>query len=95
VWLNSYNLANSHVHGSIIGLALMAEIMACWKAVEAAVAHGMSRVQVETDSLLLQKGVLSNELDLASAGIIFQEIRTLICEQFLHFECLYVPHICN
>lgn len=73
----------------------MAEIMTCWKAVEAAVAHGMSRVQVETDSLLLQKGVLSNELDLASAGIIFQEIHTLICEQFLHFECLYVPHICN
>jgi len=75
--------------------ALMAETVVCWKAVDAAVSHGMSRVQLETDSLMLQKGVLSVEMDQAPPGVIFQEIRTLIEEHFVHFECLHVPTICN
>jgi hypothetical protein len=55
----------------------------------------MSRVQLETESLMLQKGVLSVETDQARAGVIFQEIRTLIEEHFAHFECLHVLRFSN
>ena len=37
--------------------ASMAETVACWKVIEAVVFHGIPRVQLETDSMLLQKGV--------------------------------------
>jgi hypothetical protein len=49
---------------------------------------------LETDSMLLQKGVQTAEMDHALAGIIFQDIRSLIWENFFHFE-LHVPRVCN
>jgi len=75
--------------------ASMAETVACWKAIEAVVFHGIPRVQLETDSMLLQKAVQTIEMEHAPAGIIFQDIRSLIWENFFHFECLHVPPVCN
>ena len=78
-----------------ISNVLMAETTACWTAIDAAVSVGISKIQLETDSLLLQKAVLSDEMDQAPAGVIFQDIRRVIREFFLHFECSYVPRLCN
>ena len=75
--------------------ALMAEITACWTAIDTAASVGISKLQIETDSLLLQKGVLTDEMDQARAGVIFQDIRRVIRDHFLCFECLHVPRLCN
>ena len=75
--------------------ALMAEATACWTAIDIAASVGISKVQVETDSLLLRNGVLIDEMDQAPAGVIFQDIRRVIRDHFLSFECLYVPRLCN
>jgi hypothetical protein len=40
-----------------------------------------------------KKAVLSDEMDQAPAGVIFQDIRRVIREFFLHFECSYVPRL--
>jgi len=58
-----------------ISNALMAETTSCWTAIDAAVSIGISKIQLDTDSLLLQKAVLSDEMDQAPAGVIFQDIR--------------------
>ena len=75
--------------------ALMAETTACWTAINIAASVGISKLQIETDSLLLQKGVLTDEMDQARAGVIFQDIRRVIRDHFLCFECLHVPRLCN
>lgn len=67
--------------------ALMAEAVACWKALETAVNHGISRVILETDSLLLQKAVPS--------GIIFKDVRSLVREHFIQFDCFHASRLCN
>jgi hypothetical protein len=78
-----------------ISSALRAKTTACWTAIDAAVSVGISKIHLETDSLLLQKVVLLDEMDQAPASVIFQDIRRVIREFFLHFECSYVPRLCN
>jgi len=46
--------------------ALMAEAVACLKALEMAVEHGISHVVIETDSSLLVNALLTTERDLCS-----------------------------
>jgi len=72
-----------------------AEATACWTAIDIAASVGISKVQVETDSLLLRNGVLTDKMDQAPAGVIFQDIRRVIRDHFLSFECLHVPRLCN
>jgi len=73
----------------------MAETTACWTAICTAASVGISKLQIETDSLLLQRGVLTDEMDQAPAGVIFQDIHRVIRDHFLCFECLHVPRLCN
>lgn len=63
----------------------MSEAIACWWAVEAAAVHGIARVQLETDSTLVQKGITSKEMDQTTAGVIFQDIRALVQANFVQF----------
>jgi ribonuclease HI len=73
----------------------MSEAIACWWAVEETVAHGIVRVQLETDSTIVQKGITSSEMDQTPAGVIFQDIQALVQANFVHFECFHIPRICN
>jgi hypothetical protein len=73
----------------------MAETVGCWKAIEAAVAHGIPRVQLETDSTMLQREVVIDEIDQAQAGVLFQDISSLIWGNFLHFDCFHISRVCN
>ena len=73
----------------------MAETVACWKAIEAAVAHRIPIVQLETDSTILQRKVLTDEMDQAQAGVLFHDIRSLIWGNFLHFDCFHISRVCN
>jgi len=73
--------------------ALKAETTSCWTAIDATVSVGISKSQLETNSLLVQKAVLTDEMDQSSAGVIFQDISRVIREFFLHFECSYVPRL--
>ena len=52
--------------------ALKAETTSC-PAIDAAVSVGISKLQLETDSLLVQKVVLTDKMDQSSAGVIFQD----------------------
>ena len=45
--------------------ALMVETTACWMAIDTEASVGISKLQIETDSLLLQRGVLTDEMDQA------------------------------
>jgi ribonuclease HI len=71
------------------------EVIACWKALEAAVTHGISRVQLETESVLLHKAMLSSELDQVSPGVIFKDIRALVRKSFSHFDCFHISRNCK
>ena len=53
--------------------ALKAETTSCWAAIDATVSVGISKLQLETDSLLVQKVVLTDKMDQSSAGVIFQD----------------------
>ena len=48
--------------------AITAEAVACAQALQAATDHGISRVQVEMDSTILQKALVSPSMDLAACG---------------------------
>ena len=73
----------------------MAEAVTCWKALETAMNHVISRVILETDTLLLQKAVLSSEMDQAPSGVIFKDIRSLVREHFIQFDSFHASRLCN
>lgn len=49
--------------------ALTAESLACGKALQSATDYGISRIQLEMDSLILKKALQSTSMDLAMSGI--------------------------
>ena len=75
--------------------ALMAETMACQFALEAAEMHGISRIELETDSALLREALITNSRDLATEGALFRSIRDLLADQF-RCDCVRnIPRSCN
>lgn len=75
--------------------ALMAETVACVKALEAAEAHGISRVQIETDSSQLCEALKSTTRDLEPSGMMFRYIREFLVDQFVCSSICNVPCVCN
>ena len=75
--------------------AMMAETLACKIALEAAEAHGISRVELETDSALMREALATNARDLAPGGVLFKGIRELLADQF-RCDCVRnIPRSCN
>lgn len=74
---------------------LMAETMTCVKAVEAIQAHGISRIQVETNSSQLREALQSNVLDLEPSGILFMFLRKFLDVHFDRYIVSNVPWSCN
>jgi len=52
-------------------------------AITVATEHGISHVQIETDSANLQEAIRSTSFDLSTDGMLFQDIRGLLHEQFI------------
>jgi hypothetical protein len=75
--------------------AFHAEAVACLKGVKAAAELGISKIQIETDSLLLKMAMESSSFELAAAGGIILEIKELVCSSFISSSFLFCPRACN
>lgn len=71
--------------------AFQAETVACLEALRQANALGISRVEIETDSLSLQKALMNEEFDFSTSGWLVREARNLL---LVDFEVLAICH-CN
>jgi ribonuclease HI len=75
--------------------ALMADTFAFKQGLEATVHFGISKVIIETDSLVLKDAVTSTNHDLSVGGGLFQEIRNLIVEDFISLKVCKISRVCN
>jgi ribonuclease HI len=57
-----------------------AEAAACAQALQAATDQGISRVQVEVDSTVLQQALQTSSMDLATCGMLLRDTRALLNE---------------
>jgi len=95
-------IRDSEGHGVLAGAghlravydALSAEGEACLAALQAAMEAGISRVIIETDSLLV-KAIRTSELDYGPGGVIFREIRELLSLYFSLESVVHVHRSCN
>lgn len=75
--------------------ALSAETAACLFALESAERHGISRVELETDSSQLRDAIMSDSRDLALGGVLFCSIRDLLHDHFFCNKTINFPRMCN
>jgi hypothetical protein len=75
--------------------ALQAEIRACMQGAKAAADHGMGKVILETDSLILSRAMLDNSHRLALTGGSILELKNFIEDNFICSKVVYVPKLCN
>lgn len=73
----------------------MAETMACVKAVEAVERHGISSIQVETDSSQLREALQTSVRDLEPNGMLSMYLRELLSDLFDRYMISNIPRICN
>ena len=57
--------------------------------------YGISRVQVEVDSVILQQALLTSSMDLVVSGMLIRDTWVLLHEHFVCDDVLLVPRICN
>jgi hypothetical protein len=74
---------------------ITAEAVARAQALQAATDHGISRVQVEMDSTILQKALVSPSMDLAACGMLIRDTRDLLNEYFVCSSVISIPRACN
>ena len=65
------------------------------KALQSATDYGISQVQVEVDSALLQQALLTSWMDLAVSGMLIWDRWVLFHEHFVCDDVLLVPKNCN
>jgi hypothetical protein len=75
--------------------ALTVEAAACQQALQAATDLGISRIQVEVDSSVLQHALQSTSMDLAPCGMMIRDIRFLLREHFVCSDIISVARACN
>jgi hypothetical protein len=61
----------------------------------AAERHGISRIQLETDSSQLLETITSECRDSALSGVLFKGIRELLHDQFVYSKIVNIPRSCN
>jgi ribonuclease HI len=74
---------------------LATETVACLFALESAERHGISRIELETDSSQLREAIRSMSRDLAPGGVLFKCIRELLHNSFRCTKVSNVPRLCN
>lgn len=75
--------------------AFHAEALACLAGIKAASDRGMTKVEAETDSLMLKMAIEGREFSLAPAGGLIHEIKSIIPNCFMQFSVVFCPRVCN
>jgi hypothetical protein len=75
--------------------ALHAEVVACTQGVKAAAEKGISKLILETDSLILKQALENDSYRLAEVGGLIFELKNMIVGGFSSFVCEHVPRNCN
>jgi hypothetical protein len=75
--------------------AFHAEGVACLMRAKADADLGITKVQLETDSLMLKMDMESNSFELAAAGGIVYDIKVLLMSQFVSSTVSFCPRACN
>ena len=75
--------------------ALTAETAACAKALQSSIDFGIFRIQLEMDSSVLKKALLSSSMDLAASGMLIRDTRELLHGHFICNDVMPVPQVCN
>ena len=75
--------------------ALTAETSACAKALQSAIDFGISRIQLEMDSSVLKKALLSSSMDLAASGMLIRDTRESLHGHLVCNDVLSVRRVCN
>jgi ribonuclease HI len=64
------------------------EVLACLAALKAASEKGMTRIMVETDSMMLWLAIERNTFSLAPSGGLIHEIKALASSSFISFSVM-------
>ena len=75
--------------------AFHAEVLACHAGLKAAIEKGMSRIVVETDSMMLRSALKGSSFSLAPTGGLIHEIKVLVSSNLVSFDILYCPRVCR
>jgi len=75
--------------------ALTAETAACAKALQSSIDFGISRIQLEMDSSVLKKALLSSSMDLAASGMLIRDTRDLLRSSSVCNDVRLVSRVCN
>lgn len=73
---------------------MLSEAQTCLAAITAATDHGMMRVQLESDCMVLIKA-LNSTYDQLPGGVLFREVKFLFSRQFAYVDVNYIPRSCN
>ncbi|TVU08775.1 hypothetical protein EJB05_42187, partial [Eragrostis curvula] len=82
-------------HLTAVHDALCSEAQAGLAALQAAITHGMSRIQLETDSTCLMMALKTEVYDHATGGLLFKEMKDLMMFHFDFVDVIAVPQSCN
>ena len=74
--------------------AITAEAVACAQTLQAST-EGISHVQVEVDSTVLQQALQSSSMDLATCAMLISDAGSMLNEHFVCSKILSVPRTCN
>ncbi|RLN33089.1 hypothetical protein C2845_PM03G16420 [Panicum miliaceum] len=74
--------------------AFHTEVLACHAGLKAASEKGMTKVMIDTDSMMLVMALKGNTFALAPAGGIIHEIK-VVASSFVLFSANYSPRVCN
>jgi ribonuclease HI len=72
-----------------------AELIACLQGIQMAVDLGIGRILVETDAQEVARAIKSADFDLSAVGHLIDEIKSLLCSNFISFECVHISRDCN
>jgi hypothetical protein len=75
--------------------ALIAESLACEKALQSASDYGVSWIQLELDSSVLKKVLQSNSMNFSTGGMLIKDTRDLLVQHFVCSDVSLVPRSCN
>jgi hypothetical protein len=75
--------------------ALQAEVHASIRGVQVASEKGITKIILETDSLILKQALQNDSHRLSEAGGDIYELKILLMSSFDNFVCVFVPRSCN
>jgi hypothetical protein len=71
--------------------AFHSEVLGCKAGVRAAKELGMSKLVIETDSMLLKMALESNSFTLAPMGGILHKIKSMLFDSFSSWSSIFCP----